>query len=352
MSTRLFVIAHSPETAERMSRVLMDCPSLVVGKLALHGEEVLRQLHSAEVDLVAIDASIPSTLLRELTSSIMKTHPLPLVILGREEKITPLRGALDALDIGALDVFTLPEHPGATSYAEGVRELDRNLRLMSEIKVVRRWDRARFSEWEKALTPASGATQPEHDIHIVAVGASAGGTKALQAIFRTLPADFSLPVLVVQHIARGYVAGLARWLDDQCALKFSIAEDGMRPQPGTVYLAPDDRHLTVAADHRILLTNEDSINGFKPSIARLFSSIHDTYGPHAAAVLLSGMGNDGAAEMRRLYDAGSCTIAQDKETSLMHGIPGEAIKLAAVRYILPLQEISNALLALTQRPRE
>ncbi|MDT8325456.1 MAG: CheB methylesterase domain-containing protein, partial [Bacteroidota bacterium] len=189
-------------------------------------------------------------------------------------------------------------------------------------------------------------------IDIVAIGASAGGTKALQSIFQTLPADFPVPVLVVQHMARGYVRGLARWLADQCPLEFVTAEDGERPRAGVVYIASDDRHLTVGPDHRILLSDDESVNGFKPSIARLFSSVHDAYGAHSAAVLLSGMGNDGAAEMRRLFDADACTIAQDKETSLIHGIPGEAIKLAAARFILPVQEIATALQAVAQRAKD
>lgn len=347
--TRVFVIASTPAVAEQIGKVLAAGNEIVVVRLALHGEDVLHQLHSVACDIVAIDGAIENTEFAETTRRIMNTQPLPMVVFGSESALHGIRKVVETLDIGALSVVALPEHPDAAEYPTRVHELEKTLRLMSEIKVVRRWDSRRFESLQKLFHP-----DPEEEIQpcstdIVAIGASAGGTKALQSIFQTLPADFPVPVLVVQHMARGYVGGLARWLADQCPLEFVIAEDGVRPRPGYVYIASDDRHLTVGSDHRILLTDDESVNGFKPSIARLFSSIHDAYGAHSAAVLLSGMGNDGAAEMRRLFDAGACTIAQDKETSLIHGIPGEAIKLAAARFILPVQEISAALQAVVRR---
>jgi two-component system chemotaxis response regulator CheB len=347
--TRVFVIASTPAVAEQIGKVLAQSGEIAVVRLALHGEDVLQQLHAVSCDIVAIDGTLEDAAFAETARRIMNTQPMPMVVFGTEDRLHGMRNAVESLNIGALSVMSMPERTDGAGFAAEAHEFAKTLRLMSEIKVVRRWDSGRFESLPKVFHPDPTEEMPEYRIDVVAIGASAGGTKALQTIFQTLPPDFPVPILVVQHMARGYVGGLARWLADQCPLDFIIAEDGVRPRPGCVYLASDDRHLTVGADHRILLSDDESVNGFKPSIARLFSSIHDAYGAHSAAVLLSGMGNDGAAEMRRLFDAGACTIAQDKETSLIHGIPGEAIKLAAARFILPVQEISPALQAVVRR---
>ncbi|MCB2204175.1 chemotaxis response regulator protein-glutamate methylesterase [bacterium] len=347
--TRVFVIAKDAVLAELASRVLGQQSEIEVVKVVLFGEEVMRQLHRVKVDIIAVDGELNPDEMTDLTRLIMNTDPQPIVILARSNRAPAIRSAVDATDTGALGVLEIPTDRDNGAFASMSAELARNLRLMSEIKVIRRWDSSRFEALQRIFHPEAEEDSPQYNIKLVAIGASAGGTKALQSIFQQLPEDFPVPVLVVQHLARGYVGGLARWLADQCPMKFVIAEEGMSLRAGTVYLASDDKHLTVGPDHRILLSDEESVNGFKPSIARLFSSVHDTFGADCAAVLLSGMGNDGAAEMRRLLDVGACTIAQDKETSLIHGIPGEAIKLSAARFILPLQEIPTALHALALR---
>jgi two-component system chemotaxis response regulator CheB len=348
---RIFIIASTPATADFILKSISAAGEHEIVRLALHGEEVLQQLSQVDADIVAIDGSIPRDELKDVTQSIMYTKPLPLVILGTRDATLSVRDAVETLDIGALSVLDLPASAKDDDFAKQAMILSRNLRLMAELKVVRRWDSKRFDAFYSSTHPPRETFTSQHPIDIVAIGGSAGGTKGLQCIFNALPADFPLPVLVVQHIAKGYVEGLARWLADQSALSFVVAEEGTALKAGVVYLASDDRHLTVASDHRILLSDDESVNGFRPSIARLFSSVHDVFGAGTAAVLLSGMGNDGAKEMRQLFDIGASTIAQDKETSLIHGIPGEAIKLAAARFILPVHEISPALQVLARKGR-
>ena len=348
---KIFIIANTPATADFIFKTISAGGEHEIVRLALHGEEVLQQLSQVTADIVAIDGSIPREELKEVTQSIMYAQPLPLVILGTRNATLSVRDAVETLDIGALSVLDLPGSVRDDDFTQQAMHLAKNLRLMAELKVVRRWDRNRFNGFQNAILPPQDDFSSRSPIDIVVIGGSAGGTKALQCIFNALPVDFPLPVLVVQHIAKGYVGGLARWLADQSALEFVVAEDGAIPVAGVVYLASDDRHLTVGSDHRILLSNDESENGFKPSIARLFSSVHDVYGAGTAAVLLSGMGNDGAKEMRRLFDIGASTIAQDKETSLIHGIPGEAIKLDAARYVLPVHEISTVLQILARKGR-
>ncbi|PLX31084.1 MAG: hypothetical protein C0600_06600 [Ignavibacteria bacterium] len=346
--TSVFVIAQSAVTAEHIQHVLSVSKDLEIVRISLGEDGYLNHLQRSKADIVAIDSSRGESETDRITQEIMHTHPLPVVILASAGLHNGVSQSIHALEAGALTVLQLPDNTHEEQSRRAAADVCKSLRLMSEVKVVRRWESTLFESIAKAGNNDEHEEECKNAIEIVVIGASAGGTNALQVVFDTLPADFPVPILVVQHIAAGYVDGLVRWLSEQCALPVVLAESGIIPQPGCIYLAPDNHHLTVDRKRCILLTNEESVNGFRPAIARLFSSVHDVYGAHTAAVLLSGMGNDGAAEMRQLYDAGACTIAQDKETSLIHGIPGEAIKLAATRHILPVQEIGKKLDVLTR----
>mgnify|MGYP000371513729 CR=1 FL=1 len=341
---RVFVIAQSAARAQRIRSVLSLDHEIDTVRLSFDDDEFMSQLSTSNAQIVALDAACGPADVHRMTQEIMHKHPVPVVILAERSADQAGTRSIQALEDGALTVLELPpesDHGGASSTGAG--ELCRNLRLMSEVKVVRRWDSTRFESFQRIMHPAQENAESRPPVHIVAIGASAGGTQALQQVFGGIHETFPVPILVVQHIAKGYITGLTRWLDEQTPLRVRIAENGTIPEAGTVYLAPDDAHLTVDSDRRILLLHDAPVNGFRPSIARLFQSVADEYQSNAAAVLLSGMGNDGAAEMRTLFDHGACTIAQDKRTSLIHGIPGEAIKLRAARFILPLPEIGSAL---------
>lgn len=163
-----------------------------------------------------------------------------------------------------------------------------------------------------------------------------------------LPADFTAPVLVVQHITAGFLPGLVEWLDQASALKVLIAEHGAQAQPGHVYLAPDDRHLTLDAYGRLRLGHEPAENGLRPAVDRLFRSLAEHCGANAVGVLLTGMGRDGARELRTLRDCGAATLVQDAATSVVHGMPGAAIALDAAGQVLPIHQIADALCRIVQ----
>jgi two-component system chemotaxis response regulator CheB len=152
-------------------------------------------------------------------------------------------------------------------------------------------------------------------------------------------------VLVVQHIARGFVAGMAEWLNDTTALHVEIASYGAHPMPGHVYLAPDDLHMGISAGGRISLSRGEPQNHVRPAVSFLFRSLADTCGPGALGVLLTGMGTDGADGLKAMKDKGAITIAQDRESSVVHGMPGAAIALGAATHVLAAEKIAGALLA-------
>jgi two-component system, chemotaxis family, protein-glutamate methylesterase/glutaminase len=180
-------------------------------------------------------------------------------------------------------------------------------------------------------------------IQIVAIGASTGGPLALQTILSGFPKDFPVPVLVVQHMTPGFTQGFVEWLTRSSGFPVQVAVRGESLLPGHAYVAPDNFQMGINADHRIVLTKDDRENGMCPSVSFLFRSVRATFGKNAVGVLLTGMGVDGVDELKQLRDAGAVTIAQDEESSVIHGMPGQAIKAGAVMHVLPLESIAKAL---------
>ena len=193
------------------------------------------------------------------------------------------------------------------------------------------------------------ARLPRRIVELVAIGASTGGPIVLHEILRGLPASFPAPIVVVQHMAHGFVQGLADWLTAACALRAEVASSGTRPQPGRVYLAPDDVHLRIAADGSLMCDRGDPVNGHRPAVSCLFESVAARLGRRAIGILLTGMGKDGAAQLKQMKEAGAITIAQDRDSSVVHGMPGEAIRCGGAMYVMSPRQIAAALPALVNR---
>jgi two-component system chemotaxis response regulator CheB len=172
----------------------------------------------------------------------------------------------------------------------------------------------------------------------------------LQSILGGLPKSFPIPILIVQHIAPGFLPGLAQWLSQTTGFQIHIGSHGILPLPGHIYLAPDDFHMGITSTGRLKLSREPADNGLRPSVSYLFKSLA-AIGECAAGVLLTGMGKDGAAELRLMRDAGAVTIAQNRESSVVHGMPGEAIALGGAVHILPPESIPGMLASFAQQKR-
>ena len=187
-------------------------------------------------------------------------------------------------------------------------------------------------------------------ISLVAIGASTGGPPVLRTILSGLPKNFPVPVLIVQHIAKGFSPSLVQWLQRETVSPVHLAKQGDEPLPGHVYIAPDDIHMGVAVNRRIALTLAPLEHSLRPSVSYLFRSVATAYGSNVIAALLTGMGRDGAKELRLLRDHRAVTIAQNKETSVVHGMPGTAIALDAATHILAPEDVAPLLVSLTQPP--
>jgi two-component system chemotaxis response regulator CheB len=216
---------------------------------------------------------------------------------------------------------------------------------MAEVKVVRRW--ARPSATASDLYGMPGDLAPAAKlVSTVAIGASTGGPQVLQQILSQLPANFPASVLIVQHIAAGFTTAFVDWLAQSSSLPMHIASHGEAVLPGHAYVAPEGFHLTAGSDRHLLLNQDEPEHGLRPSVSVLFRSVAKVYGRKAIGVLLSGMGRDGAMELKIMKELGAITIAQDRESSVVHGMPGEAIRLDATTYVLSSEKIAPALASL------
>lgn len=248
-------------------------------------------------------------------------------------------------------VVEKPAGPGHPKNEETSAELIRTVKAMAEVKVIRRWARLSPAPVMPTLHPAVEVElKPSPaEIKVIAIGASTGGPLALQTILSNLPGDFHVPILIVQHIAPGFIRGFLEWLGRSTKMPVGIATHGERIVPGRVYIAPDGLQMMVGVGGRISLTTDEPENGLRPAVSCLFRSVADIYGPHAIGVLLTGMGKDGAEELRLMKEKGSPTIAQDEESSVVYGMPGEAVRLGGAIYVLSLSRISAALAILAQK---
>jgi two-component system chemotaxis response regulator CheB len=348
---RVLVVEDSPTVREFLLQILCSDPAIEVVGTAETGEEALEAVERFRPDIITMDIHMPRMNGFDATRRIMETHPTPIVIVSGAADATDTAKAFRAIESGALAVLSKPAGLGHPEHEQTKAELVRTVKLMSEVKVVRRWPRYRPPEAvpETSLCKGIRLQTTQSQPRIVAIGASTGGPPVLQTILAALPKNFPIPVLIVQHIAAGFTQGLVDWLAQSSSLSVHIPTHGQSVLPGHVYVAPDGLHMAVGADGHVQLRLDEPENGLRPSVACLFRSVAKAYGPSAVGVLLTGMGKDGAWELKLMKEQGAVTIAQDRETSVVHGMPGEAIRLGGATYVLPPEKIRLALASLATR---
>lgn len=347
----VLVVGDSPSKRDFLLRILASDPDVRVIATASSGKEALQQVQRQRPDVITMDSHLPNLNGLEATRLIMESHPVPIIIVTDSGSPGEVATTFDAVDAGAVAVLPFPPDVGATGHVAAVQELLRTVKVMSEVKVVRRWPRAQRGELRPRPAERGPVLEPAR-LRVVAIGASTGGPLALATLLGGLSKGFPVPILVVQHMASGFMRGFVDWLAPSSALPVHIATDGERLFPGHVYMAPEDVQMKVNRQERIVLMDAPAENGLRPSVSCLFRSVCDTYGCEAAAVLLTGMGRDGAQELRLLKEKGAITFAQDKESSVVYGMPGEAIRLDAAMLVLPPEKIAATLMNMANAHNE
>ena len=302
------------------------------------GLEAVEAAPRMQPDLITMDIRLPGLDGFRAVERIIAEYPVPIVMITAslgEDRNTLFR----ALHAGALDVLDKQELYLWRTRPEIRTVFLRKLRALSQTKVRRRVDpRGPVAE---VLPPLS---QPQIEAAespvVVAIATSTGGPGSLMMLFKQIPGSVSASFVIVQHMSRGFLEGLVQWLDAETELKVKRAEEGDLLEPGVVLLAPEDYHLLLTEAGSVRLNKSLPINGHRPSAELLFDSVANFYGRRGVGIILTGMGSDGAAGLKRLRTSGGRTIAQDEESSIIFGMPRAAIELEAAEMVLPLDEIS------------
>jgi two-component system chemotaxis response regulator CheB len=338
---KVLVVDDSPVVREFLVHILGSDPQIEVVGTATDGESAVEAAQRLRPQVITMDIHMPGMNGIDATRRIMETFPVPIIVVSGSGDPREVATTFHAMDAGAVAVLCRPAGVGHPDHQATAMELVQMVRAMSEVKVVRRWPRRAGD-----IAPPPGEAPPvprSGRVKIVVIGASTGGPPALQNILAELPQDFPVPILIVQHMSAGFTQGFVQWLAQSSALPVHLAMHGEHIRPGHVYVAPDEFHMKVERGETVVLRKDEPEHGLRPSVSYLFRSVRETYGGDVVAGLLSGMGRDGADELRLLKDKGALTFVQDKDSCVVHGMPGEAIRLDAATLVLAPQKIAAML---------
>jgi two-component system chemotaxis response regulator CheB len=349
--TKVLIADGSATDRAALIRLLRADPGIELVGEAAHSVEALEMVRRIRPHIIVMGVYLPASGGFKATKEVMIEAPTPIVIVCDEHDARQVEMSILALRAGALAIASMPASVLPEVLESAGERLIATVKAMSQVKVVRRW-REGSREGSRLSAPApQSAVGVDARTSIVAVAASTGGPAALQQILSGLPADFSPPILVVQHIGSGFVDGLVDWLNAVCSLHVKRATHGELLSPHTVYVAPDDNHLGVSGRLRIALSQDGQIDGFRPSATFLFESVARAFGASAVHVILTGMGQDGVCGLQVARQFQGTILAQDQASSVVFGMPGAAIDAGLADCVLPLPSIADQLISLACRSR-
>jgi len=345
---KVLIVEDSLVMQQLLIHIISSDPEFKIVGVSCNGEDAIEDVKKYNPDIIAMDWQMPKLDGKEATKIIMETNPTPIVIVTGSLASKDMAITFSMIEAGALAIVKKPPGIAHTDYKKEAKELIQTLKLMSEVKLVKRI--AHNSREHVIAKPIiEKQIREESEIQLIAIGASTGGPIVLQKILSNLPKNIRVPLLIVQHISKGFTVGFVEWLRNTTNFPIHIAVNGESPLPGHAYIAPDDFHMGIEPGPRIVFSNHEYENGLRPSVAYLFRTAAQVCGNRAVGVLLTGMGHDGAEELKQMRDRGAITFVQNKESSVVHGMPGEAIKLDAATHILPPEEIAVALTTLIKK---
>lgn len=333
---KVLVIDDSPIVRKVLTELLNATDDIeVIGEAEdpIIARDKIKQLSP---DVLTLDIEMPKMDGITFLENIMRLRPMPVVMVSTLTS----KGAdatLRALELGAVDFVAKPKVDVQTALKRYQAEICNKVRTAASAKV-----RGSIGTSNNSL-PLKSSKKRKNYKQIIAIGSSTGGTEALKEILPLLPAD-SPPIVITQHIPKSFSAPFAKRLDGICELKVVEATQGMTIEPGHAYIAPGDQHLLISRVGRkfmALLNDGPEVNRHKPSVDVMFRTVLESSPHDVIAVMLTGMGNDGAEAMLEIHQAGNTTIAQDENSSVVWGMPGSAVALSGVKTVLPLKKIAQ-----------
>lgn len=346
---RLLIVDDSIVSQRVFSFIAETDDRLEIVGYASNGQEAIESVKRLKPDIVSMDIEMPIMDGKEATRQIMQICPVPIVISSNLYDPGQQELAMEVLEAGAVIIIPKPTGPDNPNYADSAKTWLRMVRTMSEVKVIRRKP---FLKQNNTINFAGSEIKPDQPVReqsnysILVIGASAGGPESVKTILSKLQTDFPLPVMIVQHIDKHFSEGYRLWLQSYSKIPVLAASEVQQLLPGNVYLSPGEKHLVIKNEGLAILSNEAPLKGHRPSVGHLFKSAAMIYGNRTIAVILSGMGNDGAEELKLLRNLGALTFAQNEASSLVFGMPGEAVRLRAAKRILPPEDIANEIINL------
>ncbi len=353
---KVLLVEDSPIATIVLKRIFDASPEIQVVGTACNGLEALELIPKLQPEVICTDLNMAQMNGLEFTQEVMKKYPRPILIISASVQANDTQNVFQLLKAGALDVFPKPIGGLASDYDRLANELIAKVKILSGVKVFTRHQKLGVIETgDRPITQTnqlpiqnyklSSKNLNSQTIKLLALGASTGGPQALHSIISQFPANLPVPVICIQHISEGFLQGLVDWLGCESKLPVKIAHLGEFPQAGTVYFPPEKRHLELDCEGRFIYSEAAQEAGYCPSVTVTFKSVANFYGRGAAGVLLTGMGRDGAEGMLAIARVGGLTIAQDRVSCVVFGMPKEAIALGAAQHVLPLGAIAPLLLA-------
>ncbi|HXE90289.1 MAG TPA: chemotaxis response regulator protein-glutamate methylesterase [Terriglobales bacterium] len=354
---RVLVVDDSAFMRKVLTSLINADPQLMVVGEARDGRDAVSQAESLKPDVITMDINMPHMDGLQATELIMGSNPRPIVIVSSESR-EGAEPTLKALELGAIDFVAKPSGGVDLDMTVVREELCRKLRLAAKVRVVRTATRSRLGQeiatsaprTEPAPKPpvstgrfASAASAANGRFPLVVVACSTGGPATLMKLFPAFPKDFPGAVLVAQHMPGNFTAQFSQQLAETCAIRVKEAEPGEIVKPGTIYICPGTHHMRISATGRIQLDDGPRISGYRPCADVTLETAAAHAGPLTVGVVMTGMGNDGSRGILAVKQAGGHVIAQDEASSVIFGMPAEAIKTGAVDQVAPLDDIYAAI---------
>jgi two-component system, chemotaxis family, protein-glutamate methylesterase/glutaminase len=344
---RVLVVDDSPFMCKVLEQIINSDPQLEVVGQGRDGRDGVALAESLRPDVITMDINMPHVDGLQATELIMSQHPRPIVIVSSESREGAV-STLKALDLGAIDFVPKPSSGIDLDMTTVREELTRKLKLAAKVRVVRTATRSKLAmpagpaasgrSSSAAAAAPNGGKSP-----IIVIAASTGGPAAVSRVAAGLPKELPAVVILVLHMPATFTKQFAVQLSEISALPVKEAEPNEAPQPGAIYICPGSHHLRLSMGGKISLDSGPRIDGYRPSADVAFETIAAYARPLAIGVVMTGMGNDAAKGAKAVKAVGGYVIAQDEATSMIFGMPSEAIQVGAVDEVLPLDSIAGAL---------